>query len=93
MLPLPSGNLGKVLTVLMDELGMLNKLVAHLLVEVCTSVSELRKILESELYKVETINMVLYTNIKRCGDGSLFLVSADMHETVVVTSVCKLVNE
>jgi len=93
MLPLPSGNLGKVLTVLMDELGMLNKLVAHLLVEVCASVSELRKILESELYKVETINMVLYTNIKRCGDGSLLLVSADMHETVIVTSVCKLVNE
>ena len=93
MLPLPSGNLGKVLAVLMDELGVLNELVAHLLVEVSTSVSELGKILESKLYKMETLNMVLYTNIKRCGDGSLLLVSADMHETVVVTSVCKLVNE
>ena len=93
MLPLPSGNLGKVLAVLMDELGVLNKLVAHLLIEVCTSVSELGKILESKLYKMETIHMVLYTNIERCGDGSLFLIAADMHETVIVTSVCKLVNE
>ena len=93
MLPLPSGNLGKVLAVLMDELGVLNKLVAHLLVEVSTSVSELRKILKCKLYKVETIHMVLNTYIERSGDGSLFLVAADMHETVIVTSVCKLVNE
>ena len=90
MLPLPSGNLGKVLAVLMDELGVLNKLVAHLLVEVSTSVSELRKILKCKLYKVETIHMVLNTYIERSGDGTLFFVSAYMHETVVVTSVSKL---
>ena len=38
--PFPACNLGKVETVFMDVLLMLNKLVAHLLIEICPTVSE-----------------------------------------------------
>ena len=90
MLPLPSGYFRKIFAVLVDVLGVLNKLVAHLLLEVSTSDSELRKILKCKMYKMETIHMVLNTYIERSGDGTFFFVSAYMHETVVVTSVSKL---
>ena len=87
LLPLPTCYFRKVFTVLVNVLSVLNKLVAHLLVEVSATVSKLRKILDSILYKVETVYVVLYAYIERCGDGTFFFVAANVHETVVVTSV------
>ena len=87
LLPLPTCYFGKILAVLVDVLGVLDKLVAHLLVEVSATVSKLRKILDSILNKVETVYVVLYAYIERCGDGTFFFVAANVHETVVVTTI------
>ena len=55
----------------MDVLLVLYELVAHLLIEVSTGVAQLRKELKCILYKVETVNIVLYTYIECCGDCTL----------------------
>lgn len=91
--PFPACNLGKVETVFMDILFVLNKFVAHLLVEVSASVSELGKVLDCFHYKVETVNIVLHTNVERRCNGSFFFVTTDVHQTVVVAAVGQLVNK
>ena len=93
LLPLPTCNFRQIFTILMNILGVLNKLVAHLLVEVCTSVAKLRQILDGILNKVETVHVILHTNIERCSDCTLFLVAANVHQTVVVTTIGKLVYQ
>ena len=77
----------------MDILFVFNKLVAHSLIEIGASVAEHRQILESLLYQVETIYLVLYTYIERCGDRAFFLVTADVDVAVIMTAVNEFVYQ
>ena len=77
----------------MDVLLMLNKLVAHLLIQISALVAKLRQILQSSLYQMETIHVVLYAYIERSGDGAFLLVAANMNQTVVVTAISQLMDE
>lgn len=77
----------------MDVLLVLNKLVAHLLIEICAAVAELGQELDRFHNEVETVYVVLYTYIERCCDRTFLTVTPYVHPTVVVTSVSKLVNE
>ena len=72
---------------------MLHELVAHLLVEVGALVAELRQVAEGSLHEVEPVDVILYPDIKRRGDGAFLLVSADVDQAVVVTAVGQLVNQ
>ncbi len=72
---------------------MFNKLVAHLLIEICAAVAELGQELDCFHNEVETVYVVLNTNIERCSDRTFLTVTSYVHPTVVVTSVSKLVNE
>ena len=72
---------------------MFNKLVAHLLIEICAAVAELGQELDCFHNEVETVDIVLYTYIERCSDSTLLTVTSYVHPTVVVTSVSKLVNK
>ena len=91
--PFPSGNFRQVHTILVDILFVFNKLVAHSLIEIGASVAEHRQILESLLYQVETIYLVLYTYIERCGDRAFFLVTADVDVAVIMTAVNEFVYQ
>lgn len=91
-MPFPVSDLRHINTVLVDVLLVLNQLVVHLLNQVRTAVSELRQCLNSILYKVESVNLILNTHIERCCDCSFFLVSV-YSDVLVCTSVCQLVNQ
>ena len=43
-------------------------------------------------YKVETVNLVLYTHVKWSSDRTFFLISMNRN-VVVVTFVCQLMNQ
>ena len=72
---------------------MLNELIAHLLVEVSATITELRQELDGIHYQVETVDVVLYAYVERSRDGTFLLVAANVHQTVVVTTVGQLVDE
>ena len=93
VLPFPFNYLRKVNTVITYILFMLNQLIAHLLIEVGTSVAKLRKELKSILYKVETVYIVLHTYIEGSSDSAFLLITAYMHETIIMTTVCKFMNK
>ena len=84
-MPLPVTDLLEVLTILSDILLMLYELVVHLLDEISTAVSELRKVHNCILYEIETVDLVLYSHIERSRDRTLFLISMNMHVLVITT--------
>ena len=76
-MPLPVADLFEVLTVLSDVLFVLDEFVVHLLDQVST---------------LETVNLVLYTHIEWCCDGSFLLISVYMNISVG-TTIGQLVDQ
>ena len=75
-----------------DELLVLDKLVAHLLIEVGTAVAKSWELKKHRLDKVEAVDFILDADVEWSGDGSFLVVAMDV-EIMVVTTVGKLVDE
>ena len=71
---------------------MLHQLIAHLLVEVRAAVAQLRQAQQNVLDEVEAVDIILHAHIKRCGDGALLPVAANV-QVAVMTAVGQLMNE
>ena len=76
----------------MDELLVLDKLVAHLLIEVGAAVAKSWELKKHRLDKVEAVDFILDADVEWSGDGSFLVIAMDVH-VVVVTTVGKLVDE
>ena len=76
----------------MDELLVLDKLVAHLLIEVGTAVAKSWELKKHRLKKVEAVDFILDADVEWSGDGSFFVVTMNV-KVVVMTTVGKLVDE
>ena len=77
----------------MDILLVLHKLIAHLLEQIRAAIAKLRKVLYRLLHQVEAVHIVLHAHIEGRSDGTLFLIAAHMHETVVVAPIGQLVHQ
>ena len=75
VLPLPLSYLRKIETVSSDILIVFYQRVAHLLEQVCTTVSELRKMIYHIHYEMESVYLILNPHIERRCDRTLFKIS------------------
>ena len=76
----------------MDELLVLDKLVAHLLIEVGTAVAESWKLKKHRLNEVEAVDFVLDADVERGRDGAFLVVTMNV-EVMVVTAIGQLMDE
>ena len=90
--PLPVSDLWEIDAFVMDELLVLNKLVAHLLIEVGTAVAKSWELKKHRLDEVETVDFILDADVEWSGDGSFFVVTMDV-DVMVVTAIGKLMDE
>ena len=71
---------------------MLDKLVAHLLIEVGTAVAESWELKKHRLNEVEAVDFILDADVEWSGDGAFLVVTMNV-EVMVVTAIGKLVDE
>ena len=81
--PLPVPDFGHVLAVLVDVLLVLDKLILELLLQVDALVAGLRQAVDAVHHQVETVQIVQHRHVEGRGDGTFFLVAADVEIAVV----------
>ena len=90
-MPLPVADLFQILTKLSNILLVFDQFVIHLLNQMSALVAKLRQMHDYIFYKVETVNLVLYTHIKWCCNCSFLQISVNRH--IRDYDVCMSVHE